>query len=137
MPDHGRWLVARVAIIIGALLLVTSGIAMGASGAGAGSHRAGALTNRDDVYCGGASISGTVTNSKASQSPPKTCAYRPISPSATMSGTTRSPPSQTQAGPVPHDQRTGIRLACKKVSFADCDQVVELLRLAVRIGDPQ
>ncbi len=119
MPDHGRWLVARVAIVIGALLLVMSGIAMGASGAGSGPHSAGTLTNRDAVYSGGASISGTV---KDAQGNPITTedicvqAFQPTSYDGWLYSNSAVTNAQGQY------TITGLQSGSYKVAFADCDQ---------------
>jgi hypothetical protein len=106
--------------MIGALLLVSSGIAMGASGAGTGSHHAGALTNRDDVYSAGASISGTVTNFEGKPiTTEDVCvqAYQPTSDDGwdySQSAVTNSSGQYTISG---------LQSGSYKVSFADCDQV--------------
>jgi hypothetical protein len=118
----GRWLLARVAIIIGALLLVTSGIAMGASGAVGGGHRAGSLTNRDVVYSD-ASISGTVTNFEGKPiATEDVCvqAYQPTSFDGNEEWNYAGSAVTNASGQY---TISGLQSGSYKVSFADCDQI--------------
>ena len=114
-----RRLWTRLPIIIGALVLVTSGIAMGASGVGGGRHGAASLTNRDSVYSG-ASISGTVKDANGQPITTDDVCVQAFQPTSNDGWTYSFSAVTNSSGQY---TISGLQSGSYKVAFADCNQV--------------
>jgi Carboxypeptidase regulatory-like domain len=116
-PERGGCgrLLTRLAIVVGGITLVTSGIAMAASGSGG----ARPLTNRDAVYGGGASISGTVKDAQGNPITTEDICVQAFEPTA-YNGWIYSNSAVTNASG--QYTITGLRSGSYKVAFVDCDQ---------------